>query len=314
MTLDLAAVSRQMGELGSVLRDRQQSEGDRLRLALQLLGGLTDHQGLAAKITSSHTAWRCAVPVETPSLRRPAPSAPAELSVLASDGSTIEPDRHGSALCYLINIGLVALHYGSRPCAELHSDPHLGYRDDDLYVTTGEQQVLMSGPLLSIRRQTLEGERLVELAEGTAAGRRAVALQDGTLMLGTLEGSGLEQWLRDKALPSLLAQYERMLKHNLPLGAYMSRPRHGEVVNALRVLACPLPLADCQHGCTADAPDDRPGRDLCHALAHLSDRGLFARTLAAGERSAIFRSQWPISLKFYGAHRIHFFYLNVGPE
>ena len=49
----------------------------------------------------------------------------------------------------------------------------------------------MSGPLLSIRRQTLEGERLVGLAESTAVDRKAVALQDGTLMLGTLEGLGV---------------------------------------------------------------------------------------------------------------------------
>jgi hypothetical protein len=48
--------------------------------------------------------------------------------VLASDGSTIEPDRHGAVYCYLINVGLVAIHYGARPNAMLTAEPHLGYK------------------------------------------------------------------------------------------------------------------------------------------------------------------------------------------
>ncbi len=314
MTLDLAAISRQIAQLGEVLRERQAGEAERLRAALALLDEAADVAALAAKIATASTPWRPALPIEPLATRRPAPPSPAEATVLASDGSTIEPDRHGAALCYLINVGLVALRYGPQPAALLHSEPFLGFRDEDLYIAAGEQQVLVAGPLLNIRRQTMECERLAALAEGVAGEGSRVALQDGTLILGTLEGTGLEQWLRGQPLKQLLRQYDKLRALGIPLAAYTSRPRHGEVVNALRVLACPQTRPACQHGCAAQPEPPPPGVAICRALARLSDRLLFAHILNGGERSAMFQSQWPISVNYYGEHRVHYFYVNVGPE
>ncbi len=303
-----------MAQLGEVLIGRRLGEEERLREALALLAEGADVAALSAKIIAANTHWRPALPIEPLATRRPAPPPPAEMTVLASDGSTIEPDRHGAALCYLVNVGLVALHYGSRPTALLHSEPFLGFRDEDLYVAAGEQQVLVAGPLLNIRRQTMECERLAALAEGLAGEGPRVALQDGTLILSTLEGSGLEQWLRGQPLKALLGQYDRVRSLGVPLAAYTSRPRHADVVNALRALACPLTQPTCQHGCTAQQQPAPRGLSLCRALARMSDRVLFAQLLETGERSALFRSQWPISEHYYGEHRVHFFYVNVGPE
>lgn len=303
-----------MAGLGEAVRGRRRGETARLREALALLEDQIAPRDLADKITASETGWRPALPLEPLSLRREPPVLPGDISVLASDGSTIEPDRHGAALCYLINIGLVAIKYGANPAATLFTEPFLGYEDEDLYVTAGEQQILIAGPLLNIKRQTLEGERLVALAEREAAASLAVALQDGTLILGTIEGPGLERWLQERALPALLSQYAVMQARRLPLAAYTSRPRSAEVVNALRVLACPLPTADCSRGCGAAGAGDGHGRLICQSLGGLTDRALFGASLAPGERSAIFRSQWPISVKYYGPHQVHFFYVHVGPE
>mgnify|MGYP005845279561 CR=1 FL=1 len=315
MSLDLGAVGRQIAHLGEVLVDRREGEEDRLRRALSLLDSAADVDLLAAKIARSRTAWRPALPVEPLTIRCRPVDPPTEFSVLASDGSTIEPDRHGSALCYLINIGLVALHYGARPQAALYSVPSLGFRDEDLYVQAGEQQILVAGPLLSIRRQTLESERLAALAESVPSERVSVALQDGTLILGTLEGSGLERWLQaQRVLKPLLDNYSRFRALGVPLAAYASRPRHGDVVNALRVLACPEPQPDCQKGCRFQAQPTPPGGETCRALARLSDRVLFRSILSPRERSAVFLSQWPISVDNYGEHKVHFFYLHAGPE
>ena len=314
MTLDLGAISRQITQLGGMLLERRTEERERLHAALSLLSAPIDVDALAAKVATARTGWRPALPIEPLSLHQPAPALPPSLSVLASDGSSVEPDRHGVALCYLINIGLVALHYGEQPGALLHNEPYLGFRDEDLYIAAGGQQVLVSGPLLTIRRQTLESERLAALAASLPAGRPAVALQDGTLVLGTLEGSGLEQWLREGPLKALLARYGDLKARRLPLAAYASRPRHGEVVNALRVLVCPQSSPDCQHGCTARGGVDGKAAALCNLLGKLADRALFGAILEPGERSALCRSQWAISLSHYGEHRVHFFYLNVGPE
>lgn len=314
MPLDLGAISLQLAGIGEAILRRREGEEERLRAALALLASPDDPAALAGKILASRSPWRPALPVEPLATKRPPAPLPAAFSVLASDGSTIEPDRHGAALCYLINIGLVALHYGPKPGALLSSEPFVGYSDDDLYITSGDLQQLISGPLLSIRRQTLEGERLVALAEQVAGDSPAVALQDGTLILNTIEGPGLERWLQESALPSLLRHYEALRERRLPLAAYTSRPRSAEVVSALRVLSCPLAAADCQNGCPATDGPTGVGAIRCRSFGGLTDRVLFARVLSPGERSPVFRSQWPISARYYGAHQIHFYYVHVGPE
>lgn len=314
MTLDLAAVGRQIAAVAGAVAARGAAEGDALRQASQVMAGIADHAALAAKVEGSRPAWRAALPREPLLLHRAPAALPAEWSVLASDGSTAEPDRHGIALCYLINVGLVMLRYGSQVAARLFSEPRLGYSDDDLYISAGQQQVLVSGSVLAILRQCLESERLADLAADTPEGLPTVALQDGTLMLGTLEGAGLEQWLQSTLLPRVLAQYDRLRAAGIPLAAYTSRPRHGEVTNALRLWACPERFPDCQHGCRYGDEAAPAGVQLCRALGHLPDRALFQSLLAPGERSALFRSQWAVSLHHYGQHRLHFFYLNAGPE
>lgn len=314
MTLDLGAIGRQLAELATTVAGRRANEQDVLRRALDLVAQATDPGEIAAKVEGSRTAWRCALPLEPLATHPAEPSLPGEWSVLASDGSSAEPDRHGVALCYLINVGLVALRYGEHPSASLRSEPYLGFRDDDLYVAAGEQQVLVSGPVLAMVRQALESQQLAALAAERPEGVPTLALQDGTFMLGALEGAGLEQWLQATLLPRLLAQYDRLRICGTPLAAYTSRPRHAEVTNALRLWACPERFPDCQHGC--DYRDGSPpgGALLCRTLANLPDRVLFQSLLKAGERSAICRSQWAVSLRYFGVHRLHFFYVHAGPE
>jgi GNAT superfamily N-acetyltransferase len=174
--------------------------------------------------------------------------------------------------------------------------------------------VLVAGPVLAIVRQALESERLAALVEQSADGAPAVALQDGTLMLGTLEGAGLEQWLQATLLPRLLVQYDRLRQRGVPLAAYTSRPRHSDVTNALRLWACPQRFPDCQHGCAFRDEPLPDGARLCRTLANLPDRALFQSLLKSGERSALCRSQWAVSLRHYGVHRLHFFYVHAGPE
>ncbi|MHB1133262.1 MAG: DNA double-strand break repair nuclease NurA [Chloroflexota bacterium] len=313
MPLDLATVVGRMSELAAVVARRRTSEDNALVGARELLHRASNPAALAAKILAARTPWRAGLPLEPLANHTPAPPLPAEWSVLASDGSTAEPDRHGVALCYLVNIGLVSLHYGVQPLAVLHNEPHLGFDDSDLYVAAGEQRVMVSGPVLSIYRQALEGERLVAFAASTTTGP-AVALQDGTLLLATLEGAGLEQWLQNTLLPRVLDQYEQLRQRRLPLASYTSRPRHTEVSNALRILACPAQTPECRAGCRFEGADAPTGAQLCWALADLPDRTLWQGLLAIGERSAVCRSLWSLSERYYGAHRVHFFYLNVGEE
>ena len=52
--------------------------------------------------------------------------------MFAADGSQIVSDRHDIALCYLLNIGLIALRYGTGERATLTSRPYLALPEDDL--------------------------------------------------------------------------------------------------------------------------------------------------------------------------------------
>jgi len=79
-------------------------------------------------------------------------------------------------------------------------------------------------------------------------------------------------------------------------------------------------LAACPHldlatqGCDAICGHG-PGRRECDRVAAgLTDRDLFERILAPGERSVLFASQSPIVVSEYGEHAVRFCYLNVGSE
>lgn len=97
----------------------------------------------------------------------------------------------------------------------------------------------------------------------------------------------------------------------MAVASYISLPNSAEVVNLLRLALCDLdPVGHCQVHCRALAPGGR----RCDAAHDVTDRELFARTLAPGERSAVFASRSPVARDAYGPHRVHFFYVNVGEE
>jgi hypothetical protein len=65
--------------------------------------------------------------------------APEHATLVAVDGSQIYPDRHGSALYYLINIGSIVFRQGSGQAPEAASRPEVFFEDADLYEEDGGQ-------------------------------------------------------------------------------------------------------------------------------------------------------------------------------
>ena len=95
------------------------------------------------------------------------------------------------------------------------------------------------------------------------------------------------------------------------VASYISLPNSAEVVNLLRLGLCDWdPVGHCQRHCRALVPGDR----RCDAAHSLTDRVIFERTLAPGQRSAVFASRSPVARDAYGVHRVHFFYVNVDEE
>ena len=111
MPLDLSQIAAQIEGLAARLKAEEKQRGERLERALQLLQ-TADVDPLKRKIALSKTTWPVAGLVDGLAQRYEAPPGPPEFTVVATDGSHIDVDRHCSVRCYVINIGSALLHYG----------------------------------------------------------------------------------------------------------------------------------------------------------------------------------------------------------
>jgi hypothetical protein len=315
MSLDLTKVAAQVGSMVAKLKAGGEERKKRLKYALNILHDKSiDLERLRKKIDLSQTTWLVAGLVDGLDPHYPAPPLPPEFTVVATDGSHIDVDRHKSARCYLINIGTVVLGYGAQPEALLDSFPALYFGDEDLVIAPdrakGREQPI-EGVLLGIKRGVDECHMLAELAKELPEDSSALALLDGSLILWGLAGQAYPEFVVEALLhKGFIRSLEQIRKLNtdkrVALASYISFPRSTDVVNALRVAICPHEPPDCDRYCPNKARD-------CDAVAGVRDRELFASVLAEGERSALFISTSKIQ-KRYGEHEVYFFYLRVDDE
>ena len=315
MSLDLAKIVAQVGDMVTRLKDGLEERRQRLQYALDTIGReAVDLEGLKKKIASSRTTWLVADLADGLDRRYGAPPTPAEFTVIATDGSHIDVDRHQATRCYLINIGSAVIGYGAEPDAVLESFPHLYSGDEDLVIAPSNgkgRELPVEGTLLGIKRGVAECRRLAELATEQPPGSTSLALLDGTLILWGLEAypEFVTETLLDKGFLTCLEDMKKLNgDRKLAPASYISFPRSTDVVNALRVAICPHEPADCDRYCPPGKARD------CEAVAGVRDRELFLSLLSPGERSARFISQSSIVRKRYGEHRVYFFYLRVDDE
>jgi len=314
LSLDLTKVAAQVVAMISGLKDSRAEREKRLKFALETIGSpAIDLDALKKKCAAAKTTWLVAELVDGLAQRYPAPPAPADFTVIATDGSHIDVDRHHSTRCYLINIGSVVINYGKNPDASLTSSPRLYSDDEELAITPpgGGREQPVEGTILGIKRGIDECRELAELAAEQPAGSTTMALLDGTLILWGLEA--YPEFVTDVLLNKGMLKYlDTMRRLNgerkVALASYISFPRSTDVVNALRVSICPNDMPDCDRDCPAGTTRD------CEAVAGVRDRDLFINLLESGERSALFISPSKIVREHYGEHRVYFFYLRVGDE
>ena len=103
-------------------------------------------------------------PLEPLDVRVSVGPAPTDHVVIATDGSQIEPDRHGVADFFLLNVGWAVVRYGSAPFAELSSEPSLFYRTEDTYISHEDRHVPIQDRHLSAKRAGLEMAKAASLA------------------------------------------------------------------------------------------------------------------------------------------------------
>jgi hypothetical protein len=302
MALDLGKVTNQIEEMGRVLADRAGRQRKTLPAALELLHQFANRQGELRRVAESEPGEQklgCASPGDEPlDAQFPTPSLPEPLTIVASDGSQIYPDQHGMAFYYAINIGTVVFRHGSGEAPEGASEPKLFYTEDQVYPSGSP----VNADRISAQRDLAEMQELARLAlREPSEGPPRVALGDGSLVI----------WLQRKEIPddqqrqileSYLGCLDRLRGEDLPVAAFVSRPRSAEVV-ALLYLAYLEP--DERQNVTKLSDTQFRG---------LTDRALFG-FLKPGERSAWFVRSMASNRPYRAqGHTVTFFYLNTGTD
>jgi GNAT superfamily N-acetyltransferase len=228
-------------------------------------------------------------------------------------------DRHLSARCFLVNIGVSVLTYGSNPDALLSNQPRLYARDDELVLR--DRNALhraqnIEGVVLGAKRTVEEVRALADTVRGLPPDLPTLALLDGTLLMLGLVGQGYEEYVRreliEEGFVRALDDFRQMAgERPLAVASYISLPRSAEVVNSLRLAVCPYEEADCDRHCGRVGPESRP----CDTeVGGLMDREIWSEVLRPGERSAVFESSSRMVEKYYREHGLSFFYVHAGEE
>ncbi len=313
MTLDLAKVSPQVQEMSAQLRESRADRLERLDRARALFRSLsTEWQALAQEARRSSIS--AAAPREPLDAVHSLPAVPSSYEALATDGSTIEPDRHGPAMCALVNVGRVRIRYGVDPTAALDSSPRLYFRTDELYLTQGGGRRLLSERLLDARRSVAEMAALAELGTESPADIPRLALADGLLTIWRQDWAEADAAAMEDELRSAL---DTIADSHLPLAAYVSNPHSHWVVDLLRQAAgCQAGPLGCLVGCAAHGATnghrDAPRDNGC-SLDGLLDVQLYEH-LRVGERSGVFEVVGRGKDRYGVRNQSHFFYLHVGSE
>lgn len=260
-----------------------------LSLFKEHAGDLIDLQRKVEEAAAQNKGLRCAVPVNEPlDTHISAPWSPSGCTIIAADGSQINPDTHGEVLFALVNVGLFTIQPGSHTAPRTETRSCLLY-DDTLHTPNG----LVSEDLIALLRDVREREILAEVTKTIPA--PVITLTDGPLEL-------YHEPRQDKQFETQFQHYLRALDelslNGIITAGYVDRPRADLVVRLLELF---VPAGESGE----NTPQPR-------AFNGIPDRALFETILRPGERSAVFALQSSTAHSYEGCKALHFFYLNSG--
>jgi hypothetical protein len=295
MALDFQQVYDKIKQIGAGVRERQESLDKQRSRARDLLSFYADSvDELQAKVERARQHdpnLRCARPLAGRlDTSYPRPVSPSQATLIAADGSQINPDRHAAVLYSLINVGAIVIELGSGKPPEIFAFSDLKY-GDELYTETG----IINEDIVALGRDLAERKKLLDLAAECPA--PVLALTDGPVELwGAKNGS--EDAYR-VSLEKHLSILSQLHAKDVTVAGYVDKPGADLVVRLLEIAAL---------------PDDQL-KDVRqkHSLRGVTDRWLYG-FLPGGHRSAVFGLQSSSRAHYTGDLALHFFYLNVGDE
>jgi hypothetical protein len=296
MAIDFQQITLRIREIGKNAQEIEKTTDRRREKARTLLNQFSDElEFLGAKVDSARAAdpnIRCARPLnESLNSHYPLPVSISEATLIAADGSQINPDRHASLLYSLINIGLVVFKPGSNLAPEVFSYADMKY-GDELYTDTGN---LLTEDLVALGRDLSERRKLLDLAMNYTG--QVITFTDGPIELWGAKGSSEVDFRRNRDIH--LDILSKMASKNILTAGFIEKPAADLVARLLEIAQVP----------ENEMKDIRTK----HSLRGVTDRWLF-NLLKKGERSAIFVMQSSSRNHYTNDLEIHFFYLNVGDE
>jgi len=289
MPIDYLRLKKEITKMGSEARAREAGMQAALKEMRDLLNAHSDDlialQKLVEDEAVKNKALRCAMPLSEPLNAHIPCSLPASAcTILAADGSQINPDTHDSVLYGLINIGVFRMRPGSGLAPQEITDSTL-IHGDALYAGGAT----LSEDLVALLRDVQEREILAELTARETA--PVISLTDGPLEL--YHEPRQEQKFKEH-FEHYLAALADLAQNDVITAGYVSRPRADLVIKLLSLV------------------NNKESSESENNIAGLTDIALYANLLAPGERSALFRLQSRSCADYKDRTALHFFYLNAG--
>ncbi len=304
MTLEFAKLTEQVDRMGEYIATKEDEEFYKTDLALKIMEAYADEAWLpeidrrVQDAIDKDAGYRGARPLDEPIMAayHPAP-LPESATIIATDGSQILPDTHGSSLYYLLNTGTIILSHGSGTPPEIVTQPYLFFEEG--YLQT-EGRGMVKSSVISARRTVAEMEALTENSwKQRGAARPLISLLDGPLLFVMSADVPDREQLRRVYFSAMV----RLMDVQAALVGYTDRPRSRFVISLLH-------LMDIDEESVSRRSLATNGR-----IEGVRDIQVFGRFLEPGQRSAIFVQMSPQNKEFRqeGGEELEiaFFYMNV---
>jgi len=300
MPINYQQAYTQIKTIGAKSEERRKKKEDARKKARDLFQTYSSELDLLrSKVESAKQAdanIRCAVPLdENLASSYGIDDSVIQATLIAADGSQINPDRHASIQFGLINVGSITMKLNSGETPEVSTDTELIY-GDDLF----PNGIPMSEGLVALKRDLAERSVLDKLSKDIKGD--VVTFTDGPIELWSAKGEDATSYT--DYIQKYLGVLSRLQTRGIVTAGYVDKPSADLVVRLLEIMM-------------ADNEQIKKLRDF-HPLRNVSDRWLFGEKenplLKEGERSAIFKIQSSSEKNYTGVLELHFFYLNVGTD
>jgi hypothetical protein len=186
MPINFQQIYARIREIAAGVDDSKRTLEEKRELARKLLATYASEldylQRKVEEAKAVDSNIRCAVPLDEPlTATYPPPPPAADVTVIAADGSQINPDRHASIQFSIINVGIIILKLHSGRAPEICVETEMLYGDD--LISNGNP---ISDGMVAMRRDISERMKLEEVSKDIPG--PVVNLTDGTIELWGAKG------------------------------------------------------------------------------------------------------------------------------